>query len=195
MFYVLLKVKAFKGGDNMEDIVTKDDILVAAVCNGDQQAFGRIIGKYTAYVGTIVWNIVQGILTKADAEEVVADVFYILWCHADKVQPGKLKGYLSVVARRRALNAIRKGKRELPLEEKQFGMAEYDPEMEMIQREEYGVLRQTINEMPEPDRTIFILYYYFCRKTADIAREVGLSVSTVQTKLWRGREKLRRKLN
>lgn len=195
MFCVLLKVKAFKGGDNMEDIVTKDDALVAAVCNGDQQAFGQIIGKYTAYVGTIVWNIVQGTLTKADAEEVVADVFYILWCHADKVQPGKLKGYLSVIARRRSLNAIRKGKRELSLEEKQFGISEHDPETEIIQREEYGVLRQTINEMPEPDRTIFIRYYYFGRKTSDIAREIGISVSTVQTKLWRGREKLRRKLN
>ena len=43
----------------MPDVVTLDDMLVEAIQNGDQSALGRVIEKYAAYVGTIVWNIVQ----------------------------------------------------------------------------------------------------------------------------------------
>ena len=83
---------------------------------------------------------------------------------------------------------------ELPLEEDVVQIPVAGPEDESIRREEYEVLRKTVDEMPEPDRTIFIRHYYFCQKTATVAKEMGLNVNTVQSKLRRGRENLRRKL-
>ena len=151
--------------------------------------------RYSAYVSTIVWNILQGKLSKSDAEEVVSDVFYTLWTNADKVKPRKLKGYLSVIARRRALNALRDRKQEeLPLEDEIVSLPVSGPEDASIRREEYAALRQTVDELPEPDRTIFIRHYYFCQKTSEIAKATGIHVSTVKMKLKRGRERLQRDL-
>lgn len=178
----------------MPKIVSAEDELVRAMCMGNQQALGHIIDRYTAYVGTIVWNVVRDRLSLSDAEEIVSDVFRTLWFSADKVRPGKLKGYLSVIARRSAINALRCGKQDLPLEEDVVQIPVSGPEDESIRRAEYAALRQTVDEMPEPDRTIFIRHYYFCQKTADIAKTMGLNVNTVQSKLRRGRENLRRKL-
>lgn len=178
----------------MPKLISAEDELIRAMCLGSQQALECIIDRYTAYVGTIVWNIVRDRLTLSDAEEIVSDVFKTLWFSADKVRPGKLKGYLSVVARRSAINALRRGRREMPLEDDVVQIPVAGPEDESIQREEYEVLRKTVDEMPEPDRTIFIRHYYFCQKTAAIAKEMGLNVNTVQSKLRRGRENLRRKL-
>ncbi len=172
----------------------EDDKLVKAMRAQNQDALGRVIDKYTAYVGTIVWNIVRDKLTKADAEEILSEVFCLLWYSADKVQPGKLKSFLSVIARRRALNALRTGKREVPLEEDAAYLPISGPEEQSIHREEYAAIQKALEEMPEPDRSIFIWHYYYGRTTADIARVMALNVNTVQSKLRRGREMLRRKL-
>ena len=44
--------------------------------------------------------------SKEDIEETVSDVFIVLWKNAEKVQVGKLKGYLCTIARTRTLNKI-----------------------------------------------------------------------------------------
>lgn len=178
----------------MPDMVTPDDKLVEAIQNGDQSALGRIIEEYAAYVGTIVWNIVQDKLTRADAEEIVSDVFLILWRSADKVHPGKLKSYLSVIARR-SINALRRAKLDAHLEDEGLPIIAPGPEDEYLRQAEYEALRQTVDELPEPDRTIFIRHYYFYQKTAEIAAALGINVNTVKKKLSRGRERLRQELS
>ena len=178
----------------MPNVTARDDTLVEELRSGDPNALGRIVEKYTAYVGTIVWNIVGGKLSRADAEEILSDVFSTLWYNAGKVREGKLKGYLSAIARSRALNALRSAKQDAPLEDDTAYIPVSGPEDEAIRREEYAALRQTVEELPEPDRTIFIRHYYYYQKTVEIAEAMGMNVSTVQSKLWRGRERLRREL-
>ena len=179
----------------MPRVVSLDDRLVQEIREGDQAALSRIIDRYTAYVSTIVWNIVQDRLTKPDVEEIVSDVFLTLWRSADKVRKGKLKGYISVIARRRAVNALRGSKRDVPLENDELPFTAPGPEEEYLRQMEYEALRRTVDELPEPDRTIFIRHYYCFQKTADIAAALGIHVSTVQQKLSRGRERLRRALS
>lgn len=178
----------------MPDINTADDKAVAALIEKDQAALGAVIDKYTAYVGTVVWNIVEGRLGKPEAEEIISDVFLALWNNADKVQAGKLKSYLAVIARRKALNALRNAKFDVSLDDDVLELPTEGPEDETVREAEYAALRDAVNEMGEPDRTVFVMHYWFCRKTAEIALALGLSKSTVESKLWRGREKLRLKL-
>lgn len=174
--------------------VAADDKLVDGIRSGDQAALCRIIEKYAAYVGTIVWNIVKDRLSRADAEEIVSDVFLILWRHADKIHQGKLKGYLSVIARRRSINALRTIKTNAPLEDDELPFTAPGPEDEYIRKAEYDALRHTVDELPEPDRTIFIRHYFYYQKTAEIAAALEIGVATVQKKLLRGRDRLRREL-
>ena len=178
----------------MPSIQTIDDALVEAVRNGDQSALGHIIERYTAYVGTVVWNIVRGKLTRADAEEIISDTFCALWYNAGRVREGKLKSYLSAIARRRALNALRGARQDAPLEDDVIQLPIDGPEDESIRQEEYAALRKMVDALPEPDRTIFIQHYFYYQKTSEIAKALGINVSTVQSKLWRGRERLRREL-
>ncbi len=178
----------------MPDIVISDDKLVTDMRRGDETALERIIDRYTAYVGTIVWNIVGERLDKADAKEVVSEVFYTLWQNAGRIQPGRLKSYLSKIARSRAVDALRRLRQEMPLEDDLVQIPIKGPESDVIREEEYAALRQALEEMPEPDRTIFIRHYYSYQKTSHIAQAMGINVNTVQSKLRRGRERLRRKL-
>lgn len=171
-----------------------DDGLIRDMQTGDEAALGAAIEKYTAYVGTIVWNIVNGSLNEADAKEIVSGVFFSLWKNCSKVRPGKLKAYLGSIARSKALDALRHAKRDVSLDDDFVEVSIPGPENDAVKAEEYAALRNAVERLPEPDHTIFIRHYYYYQKTGEIAETMGLNVNTVQSKLRRGREILRREL-
>ena len=178
----------------MSRTIPDDDSLIRSVQAGDEAALGEIIEKYTPYVGTIVWHILAGTLKREDAAEVVSQVFYLLWQNRAKLRQGKLKPYLGSMARSKAVDALRRAKQESSLEDDEIDSPIEGPEEELIRAEEYRALRRTVDHLPEPDRTIFVEHYYFYQTTGAIASKMGLNVKTVQTKLRRGRESLRRAL-
>lgn len=175
----------------MPDVTARDDRLMEAMQAGDESALGTVIDKYTAYAGTIVWNIVNGRLSEDDAKEILSDVFYTLWINRAKIQPGKLKAYLSRIARSRALDALRKARQELSLDDL-IGMSIAGPEEDAAKAEEYAALQTALDSLPEPDYTIFVRYYYYYQKTGEIAEKMGLNINTIQAKLRRGRESMRK---
>ena len=178
----------------MLNIVLSDEELLAAMYGGDEGALGSIIDRYTAYVWAIVWNIVRGQLDTTDAKAIVSEVFFTLWKNAARVHPKKLKGYLSRIARSRAIDALRRRKQELPLEDDVIEIPIDGPETETIRQAEYTALRNAVDSMPEPDRSIFIRHYYFYQAVYEIAETMQINVNTVKTKLRRGKELLRREL-
>ena len=175
-------------------IALSDAELARAVRGGDEEALGQIIDRYTAYVWTIVWNIVQGKLDAADAKAIVSDVFFTLWRSAETSQPANLKGYLARTARNRSIDALRQTRQALPLEEDIVQIPVDGPETEVIRQAEYAALQFAVESLPEPDRTIFIRHYYLYQTLTDIAEAMKLNVNTVKTKLRRGKERLRREL-
>jgi RNA polymerase sigma-70 factor (ECF subfamily) len=53
-------------------------------------------------------------------------------------------------------------------------------------------VKQMVDRLTEPDRTILIRYYYFYQKTDAIARDMGMNPATVRTKLARSRQRLKK---
>lgn len=178
----------------MLNIEISDAELVDAMRGGDESALGNIIDRYTAYVWTIVWNIVQGRLDPADAKSIVSDVFFTLWKNTDKFRPESLKGYLSRIARSRSVDALRRMKQELPYEDGIVQIPIDGPETEAIRQAEYAALRNAVDHLPEPDRTIFIRRYYLYQTVSEVSKTMGINVNTVKTKLRRGQDILRREL-
>ena len=167
---------------------------LALLQKGDQQALAWFIDRYSAYVGAIVNSILQGSMSRADVEEVTADVFVTLWKGAEKLVPLNLKGYLSRVARSLALQKLRERKQELPLEEDILILPE-DSLIERLDREQRNLLvRRAVLALTQPDREIFLRHYYYCQSVAVIAERLQMNPSTVKTRLRRGREKLRQHL-
>ena len=81
---------------------------------GDEAALIFLMDRYAAYVSTVIFHILGPAGSAADVEETASDVFLALWHRADQVHPGKLKAYLSGVARNKAREKARSRGRELP---------------------------------------------------------------------------------
>ena len=172
-----------------------DAKALALLQKGDQQALEWFIDRYSAYVGTIVNNILQDSMSRADVEEVTADVFVTFWKSAGTLLPLNLKAWMGRVARSLALHKLRERAQELPLEE-DILILEEDSLIEKLDQEERDrIVRDAVLAMPQPDREIFLRFYYYSQTIPVIAEKLDMNPSTVKTRLKRGREKLREHLN
>lgn len=157
---------------------------------GDEAALGWFIERYTGYVCSIVHSLIGQALGQGDIEEVTADVFLALWESREKIRPGKVRPWLSAVARHTALNRLRQCNMELPFEEDILVTAAPGPETEYSEKELAQIVRRAVDSLPYPEREIFLRHYYYGQKVKDISRQLGINESTVKTKLRRGREVL-----
>lgn len=157
--------------------------------SGSEQALEWFIDRYTPYVTTIIHNIIGNHMDMSDVEEVASDVFYNLWKNAASVY--SVKGYLGTVARNLAKNKCRSMGFELPLEDQILQVDALTPETQLEKRELNRAVKLAVLGMPYPDKEIFLRYYYYCQTLDAISSEMGINLSTVKTKLRRGRMRLR----
>lgn len=168
-----------------------DAKALRALQKGSEDALSWIIDRYSAYVYTIAFHIVGQSMSPADAEEVAADVFAALWNHAENIKPFSLKSWLGTVARNTAKNKLRAAGQTLPLEDNILILEKDSAEEELLRREQNRLVQEAVLAMPYPDRDIFLRHYYYGQKLDAIAQEMDMNLSTVKTRLRRGREKLR----
>ena len=149
---------------------------------------------YAALVRGILRRILPG--RENDVEECMADVFVALWRSAGKIQRQQIpvRAWLIVTARNMGINRYRQLSRrvEIPLTEEMIRtLADLPTDTAGEAAQEVGRL---VAAMEPPDRDIFLRRYYLLQSSKEIAAALGMSVSNVNTRLSRGREKLRRQL-
>lgn len=159
---------------------------------GDQEALAWFIHKYTPYVTTVVYNIIGSSMDRADLEEVVSDVFVSLWQNADKIHSPK--GFLGTAARNKAKNKARELKLTLLLDDAVIVIDELDPEAQIEKRELSAAVKRAVLEMGQPEKEIFLRFYYYYQTLEKISEDMKIPLSTVKTKLRRGRMKLKQTL-
>lgn len=158
---------------------------------GSQDALAWFIQRYGAYVSTIIHNIIGQRMSNADVEEVASDVFLALWNNAGKILPNAARSWLATVARNTARSRLRRASDTLPLDEEAVIVDDRTPEATLERREQAVRVRMALLSLNPVDREVFLRFYYYYQKTADIAADMGLNESTVRTKLNCGRAKLR----
>ena len=165
--------------------------LLRRIRKGDTDALQQIIDGYSGYVYAIVKNIIQPPLQPEDIEEVVSDVFLRLWEKAETVDADRLRSWLAAVTRNRAKDKLRALHLSLPLEEDVLDCAVEGPEEDALRRETGQIAREAVESLPEPDRSIFLRFYYLYQKTGDIAAALHMKPAAVRARLSRGRERLK----
>jgi len=161
----------------------------------DDTALGWFIDHYSAYVNTIVYNMIGSMMTVSDVEEVTSDVFLVFWSNADKVKPDKIKAYLGGIARNKAKEKTRELGQDIPLEDDILILSDIDLERTYEMCEQAEILKKAVFAMQYPDREIFLRHYYYYQPVAQIAQEMKINSSTVKTHLRRGRDKLKKMLS
>ena len=121
-------------------------------------------------------------------EELTADVFLALWHHAPEMRTEHLTGYLASIARSKGCNWLRK--RQLDTQPIDDVVVAADTDIS-AQAEQAEIVREVMGLLPEQDREILMRYYFYRQTVSEIAGELHMKESTVKTRMYRSRKKLR----
>lgn len=146
-----------------------------------------IIDEYSNYVFKIVDNIIGTSLPYQDKEEVVSDVFYLLWKNQDNIN-NNLKGYLGVIAKNCSYSKLRKSNENL---EYQDNLLNNNVSIKGFDSDYMFTIKQKLSKLSLEEQQIFKLYYVEGYKIKEISNKLDMKVSLVKVKLHRIRKKLR----
>lgn len=156
-----------------------------------------LIKEYSKYLFKIISNISGGYLCSEDIEEIILDVFIVIWKNQDKLDESKnIKPYISAIAHnltKKKLSSIHSDIKFIELEEniKYYSEDCLDSIENNINIEK---LNKIISTLSIEEYKIFTKFYYNSKKCKEIANELNISVMKVKTKLHRIRNKIKKKL-
>ena len=163
--------------------------MLSRLRRGDTAGLEALIERYAPHVAAVAARILPG--RPEEWEELTSDVFLAAWDNRKKLRPGRVRAWLTAVARNRAFNRLRTGGQPLPLEEDVLLLPEDVPHRVLEERELQKLLRQALSGLDRADRELFVRHYYYGQTVARAAEEMGLNLSTAKTRLRRGRMKLK----
>lgn len=148
----------------------------------------QAIEIYTPYLATVLYNMIGSSLPHEDVEEIVSDVFIMLWKNADHIDlsKGTLRGYCAASARNFALKKLEKQKRYAKVP------SDFEHTFYLSEKEEKDQLWEAVMSLGDPDNEIFVRFYKYGERLSEIASATGLNLSTVKSKLSRGKVKLKK---
>ena len=161
--------------------------LVKKLNRGSRSALDTAVERFTPYVSAVILRPLAGRACREDVEELCADVFVALWSHAHQLDPEQgLRPWLAAVARNKAADWLRRCRPADPIPDTAPG-----PEELAQRREQSARLWAAVDALEEPDRTLFLRYYYEGDKLKTVAAELGLSQTAAKQRLFRGRKTLK----
>ena len=182
-----------------------DVALVDRVRGGDVLAFDTLVRKYERQIFRISQHITQN---REDAEDVMQDAFLKAYEKLEQFQGNsKFYTWLVRIAVNESLMRLRKrrtGKmvsidEDIETEEGSVprDLADWapNPEQNYGQEELAGILRKTIQGLPQGFRIVFVLRDVEGLSTEETAETLGLSIPAVKSRLLRARLQLRERLS
>lgn len=175
--------------------VWSDELWVEQWKAGQPQAFEELIKQYQGYVFAIVLRFTSGI---DDAQDIAQEVFLQVYRSLPTFQADHLKAWIGRIAVNKAIDWKRRQNRagrepdifrlsELDLKDQGLGLDEM-----IISQEQGAAIRRLCDKLPGHYKRVLTKYHFQNKSYRDIAREEGISVKTVETRLYRARKLLRR---
>jgi RNA polymerase sigma-70 factor (ECF subfamily) len=168
--------------------------LLAQIQNGDEDALVALHSRYANLVFSVAYRVLNDQMA---AEEVTQDTFMRLWRKSASFDPekGRFVTWLLTVTRRLAIDRLRSWQRREPQRATLF--IDENPQLweQVLSVDGYSDLRgslvSAIRELPESQREVIELAYFYGMSHSDIAQYLQAPLGTVKTRIRQGMQKLR----
>jgi RNA polymerase sigma-70 factor, ECF subfamily len=172
------------------ELVDGDAELLQAIAGGDRSAFDRLSRRHLDRAYGVALRMTG---SRADAQDVVQDVFLRLWQRPDAWRPGQAQFstwlYRVVVNRCLDLKRRPKGTDLDSVEEPQDPDA--NAEDSLLDAERNRALDSAVKQLPERQREAIVLTYTAGLRNAEAASAMEISVKAFEALLVRAKRELR----
>lgn len=176
--------------------------LIERVKNGDRKAFDELYKIYYFPIRSYA----ELLLSKAEAEDTVQDVFLNVWLYRERLNPAlSFRSYLlrsvynSAMNKFKRMNYSNEYSSAYKKEIDEIGFQYYDPDANEIIRKLYNTdlrnqIEQAIESLSPKCREAFKLSYIEDLPSKEISARLGVSLSTVENHIYAALKQLRIKL-
>lgn len=158
-----------------------DSQLLEYIARGEQNAMAVVFSRYSKVVYSVSLRVLRD---TGAAEDVLQDIFMQIWRKpsAFLATRGSLGSWLAVVARNRAIDALRRRKPLNDIDDivlaSSFNLAQ-DSERTLLMQRAQGIMQT----LPAPQRHVLELAYFEGLTHTEIAERTGDPLGTVKTRI------------
>lgn len=183
-----------------------DKEIIEGIAENNRLAFKYLVDTYSNMVYSTCYSFLHN---ADDADDISQEVFTEVYLSVDKFRgDAKVSTWLYRIAVNKSLNYLRKNKRKKMLRSiEAFFTSDSESEATEIedsetanaenrleQKETGKIIRKAINELAENQRIAFTLLKYQDMSYKEIAEIMNMSLSSIESLIFRARKSLQKKL-
>ena len=167
-----------------------DEQLMARIQAADESALALLYRRHLALLRTIVSRVINN---DTDTDDLVQEIFCEVWRQAAHYteEKGKALGWLVTLARRRAIDKLRKKQAYQRAEDRLRDETEREPlkalhqgaDEDAVAADRAEILQRVIATLPEPQREALTYAFYRGMSQREIAAHTGIPLGTIKTRL------------
>jgi RNA polymerase sigma-70 factor (ECF subfamily) len=163
----------------------------------DADALAQLYDRYNGILKALILRVIHN---EAEADDLLQEVFMEIWNQAKNFSPdrGKPLGWMVTLARRRAIDALRKKQAYNRAEERLQLETEQQPdawvqnvtETEIHTGDTRALMNKVLDSLPEAQKKTIELAFFYGMSQREIASNTNTPLGTVKTRLELGLKKI-----
>src|SRR5499427_7109375 len=178
-------------------IELEDRALIRDMAERNPKALDAFYERYNRLAFSLVFRIVGN---RADAEDVLSDVFWQVWQQSSRYDSsrGKPVAWLLTISRTRAIDRLRSTSRQQM--ETQVEKAQLDPPSSAAEPDPFvradvrGAVQEALQSLPEQQRIPLEMAYFQGMSHTEIAAALGQPLGTIKDRIRTGMLHLKKRL-
>jgi RNA polymerase sigma-70 factor (ECF subfamily) len=181
----------------LEPGAPSDFELMKAIQADDPDALSQLYDRYNGILKALILRVIHN---EAEADDLLQEIFMEIWNQAKNfsAQKGKPLGWMVTLARRRAIDGLRKKQAYARAEERLQNEIEQQPdawvhnetEEEIVLSDTRALIRNVIKGLPPPQQQAIDLAFFRGMSQREIAAKTNTPLGTVKTRLELGLKKI-----
>jgi RNA polymerase sigma-70 factor, ECF subfamily len=171
--------------------------LMQGVQREEPEALSQLYDRYNGIIKALILRVVHN---EAEADDLLQEIFMEIWNQSKNfsAQKGKPLGWMVTLARRRAIDKLRKKQAYARAEERLQREIEQQPdawvhnstEEEILDGDRRILMRRVIEMLPPPQQQAIELAFFRGMSQREIAANTNTPLGTVKTRLELGLKKI-----
>src|SRR5881392_161776 len=191
------KARQFSVLPQLEPGAPSDLDLMQAIQAEDADALSQLYDRYNGILKALILRVVHN---EAEADDLLQEIFMEIWNHAKNfsAKKGKPLGWMVTLARRRAIDGLRKKQAYARAEQRLQAQPEQQPlawvqnatEKDIEAGDTRALMAKVINSLPEAQQQVIELAFFQGISQREIASHTNIPLGTVKTRLELGLKKI-----
>src|SRR5437588_2282560 len=189
--------KSMTSAADLEPGAPSDVDLMLGIQSGDADALSQLYDRYNGVMKALILRIIHN---ETEADDLLQEVFMEIWNRAKNfsAKKGKPLGWMVTLARRRAIDGLRKKQAYARAEQRLQNETEQQPDAwvhyataeEIMLGDTRVLIRKVINRLPPAQQQAIDLAFFRGMSQREIAGKTNTPLGTVKTRLELGLKKI-----